>query len=104
MITREEYIAGKVSHQDYYKSLADACGIGGFDKDFLFKVKKALDEDDFHLHSIPLHLWGNMCLRDMKNPHFDKVFKERGESNSLSTGVCMRKAKARFEALNAFFG
>jgi len=97
-MTRQEYMDGKVSHQYYYLSLANAAGIT-FDDEFIRTVRVALDKGDEHLNSIPLQRWDNMCFLDSRNTSLRDELKKRGDLWSLSTGVCMRKAKAKHLAI-----
>lgn len=93
-MTREQYLNKEVSHQDYYASLAKVAGIS-FSDGFIRKVAQALREGDEHLNSIPLSTWDAMTVNDLHNPYLGTELKKRGDGYSLSTGVCMRKARAK---------
>ena len=93
-ITRQRYLSGEVSYEDYYVSLADIAGIT-FDPEFVSKVRQALEEGDADLNSIPLQQWDDMCLSDRHNVELDAELRRRKDTLSLATGVCMRKAKAK---------
>lgn len=99
MYTRQQYMDKQVSHDEYYKTLADAAGIGNFDDAFLDRVRKCIEQGDEHLNNIALSKWDNMCIMDRHNAALRDELKRRNDQLSLSTGVCMRKAKSRFEAM-----
>lgn len=97
MYTRAQYVSHEVSHQDYYKDMADYCGVGNFDKALLTRVNQALSEGDRHLNTIPLAEWDAM-VHGLQGSVRRKVKEYDGYGLTLATGVCMLKAKARHEA------
>lgn len=101
MYTREMYTKKQVSHDEYFVFLADCCSIGNFNTKFLREVHTALRTDQ-HLNNISLYRWDSLALRNQQE-HSRKLREvNNGECWSLAVGVCMLKAKARFEAIARF--
>jgi hypothetical protein len=96
-ITRSNYHEGKISHDEYYLTLAEIAGIK-FSDVFIERVRECLDNEDDNLSGIPLREWDTMCQNDRYNPFLRFELKRRGDTLSLSTGVCMRKSMARHQA------
>ena len=94
-MTRKDYMSKKVSHQDYYNSLATIAGVVFGDRSFIKRCSQALENGDEHLNTISLERWDNMSLNDRYNTSLVAELKKRGDSLSLSVGVCMRKAKMK---------
>lgn len=93
-ITRKDYLDGKVSHHEYYLAVAKTCGVSYelADPVFLARVKKALDDGDIHLNSIPLQVWDR---RGAGIVGLQKAFREHGGYDSLAGRVCLLKAVAK---------
>ena len=93
---RSDYMSDKVTHAEYYRSMAKDAGVSyaNVDPKFLARVKKALAEGDEHLNSIPLHEWDNRTWSLL--PSVNTTFKAYGEgTGSLSCRVCLIKQAAR---------
>lgn len=88
---------GAITHQEYYSSLAKRANVVVNDS-IVKRVKVALSNGDEHLNTIPLHEWDNMCCMDRHNYSLLDELNRRGDTLSLSTGVCMRKAIAKEQA------
>jgi hypothetical protein len=96
-ITRQKYLNGEVSHEEYYLTLAKRLNVK-FSKPFIRRVRKCLDSGDDNLSGIPLSEWDMMCRNDRYNPFLGSELKRRGDYLSLSVGVCMRKVMAKHQA------
>ena len=94
MITRKEMLNGEASHDDYYLSIAKTCGLNynKAEPEFLERVKKALNEGDEHLNSIPLKEWDQrgMAIRGAR-----RAFEKHGDYPTLAGLVCLVKSAAR---------
>jgi hypothetical protein len=94
MITRKAYMADSANlHHAYYLEIAMAslplnipCSVE--------QVREALASGDEHLNTIPLGKWDAMALTG-DNRRMYKALKERGDFQSLGTGVCVLKAYAK---------
>lgn len=95
MITREEYMSGeltKETHDRYYKefltpNLVQFVGdCIGFDK-----IKGSTNK---HFNDIPLRNW-DAIVPNVLNMSYPMI-KKKGEDRSVSTGVCIAKAAAKF--------
>jgi hypothetical protein len=93
--TRKQYMAGEVSHGDYYGQFVTTSVLG------LLPTPRVLDSKDEHFNDIPLKTWDHLagCLSP-------GVIAKVAESNatvtaggvrsiSLSDKVCVLKAAAR---------
>lgn len=97
-ITRQQYLDGEISHQEYYETLATKAGIT-FSDEFIKHVKTALKEGDINLNTIPLTTWDGMNGYDLQNLSLNSELKKRGDNWSIAGAVCMRKAKAKAMAV-----
>ena len=90
-MTRKEYIAGEVSHREYYGMLVKLAGIRFPDNHPL--VLKAKDSSDPHFNDIPLNRW------DVAASGFEHavraIMPEIGDAWSLAGGVCIAKEAVR---------
>ena len=100
---RQDYMDGKVTHADYYRSIARAAGIsfelGPFE--LLRQVKEALVNGDDHLNTIPLSVWDRLATAAYMNGSVIRAFKEHGDFWSLAGGVCLAKQAAKDAAKKA---
>ena len=96
--TRQDYMSGKVTHEEYYVALAKTCGVSydNADPAFMARVVKALDEGGIHLNSIPLQEWD---MRGALIMGVAKAFKEHGDFDSLAGRVCLIKTAAKRSAM-----
>ena len=92
MITRQDYMAGTVSFEQYYTSIAEAAGISMAGSELMPAVKAALAAGDEHLNTIPLGTWDRIAA---PRPWLATAFKEHGDSYSLAGGVCVYKQAAK---------
>lgn len=54
----QDCMSNKISHQDYFETIALSAGLNEYDLPFtLDQVRKALNEGDVHLNTLPLKLW-----------------------------------------------
>lgn len=109
-MSRSKYMAGELSHYDYYLGLAKVIGVR---KDWLpeqnvEKLRKAYEADE-HLNNIPLHTWDakhGYCTSAVRTygPKV-KAYKYEGDTEtaeekkyigwSLCDSVCCLKAYAK---------
>ncbi len=101
-MTRKDYLDGKVSHEEYYRSIAKSAGIdmsyGAYA--LMERVKKALREGDKHLNTIPLAIWDRMGANPVLRANLAPVFKAHGDIMSIAGIVCVLKQAARDSANN----
>ena len=92
---RSDYMAGRVSFEEFYRSVAKAAGISysNADSAFLARVRQALTDGDEHLNSIPLHIWDGRAVMTAAN--VSRALKLHGDFYSLAGGVCVHKQAAK---------
>lgn len=91
--TRADYMAGKVSHEEYYRAVARSAGISYAKSDILLKVRDALAAGDHHLNTIPLGFWDLRAAGLL--PSISRAFKVHGDGDTLAGRVCVLKQAAR---------
>ena len=91
-LTRDDYMSGKCTHQEYYESVAKTARLK-LPVDMLSRVKVALDAGDEHLNTIPLGDWDG--LTNVYSGALAYAFKKHGDSLSLAGGCCAFKALAK---------
>ena len=94
---RTQYLAGDISHHDYYMSIANRLGMGHevIGGKVMDRVRKSADP---HYSDIPLEEWDNIGYRVFGNPGslgINKAFKWADDRDSLAGRVCLLKAIAR---------
>ena len=108
MLTRQDYIGKKCSHQDYYFSLAQAIGFNPTEE----MIQHAMADDDYYLNGKSGHWW------DSRNPYLggesytnagpirhviltrwqESEIRKRGESLTMAVMNCIVKAGTRHAA------
>ena len=106
IITREQYMNGTYTHDEYYGQIAEALGLSYNPTDCkilaeLLAQDEMKRDSDPHLNSIALHRWDNMGLGLERLANYKNVLKERNEDNTPAVRVCiiksaMRKALANY--------
>ena len=97
MITRQDYLKNSELHDAYYTEIAKDIGIKP-DKKMIEKAKKALENGDLHLNSIPLKKW-DIWAFSVLGFNYERVydaFKKRNDYPTLSGLVCTLKAITRY--------
>ena len=90
MKTREAYLQGKCSHEQYYSQFVTAHIKLAIKNTFTIdQLKNALKQDK-NLNNIPLHLWDSLAMR-VDFPSL-KAF---GDYLTLAGKVCILKEAAR---------
>lgn len=92
-MTRQDYIDGKVSFADYYRSINKTAGYSITDKHLLARVHQAIINHDDHLNTIPLGLWDGLAYQAQRL--FVPAFKKHDDYFTLGGGVCAVKQAAR---------
>lgn len=91
MLTRTDYIAhSERLHRTYYAAIANDIGITWPDADMPWLTKKLAC--DKNLNNVPLPYWDNLALTRVRTHKGYIALKERGDTYSLSNGVCALKA------------
>ena len=92
--TRADYMGGKVSFEDYYRSIWQKAGIRvvGLYSSLGPRVRRALAEGDEHLNTIPLLHWDNIAT--FWQDQISESLKRHGDAWSLAGGVCTVKQAA----------
>lgn len=95
--TRSDYMTGKVTHQDYYLSVARSAYLSS-PALMIRRARIALEAGDEHLNTIPLRewdIWSDSCSRQI-----GRALSLHGDTGySLGGGVCALKALVRHAAL-----
>jgi len=91
--TRQEYMDGKVSFEDYYETIAQESGISFSRSSELPRIREALANGDEHLNTISMTYWDNLAYA--AQPSTMPVLRAHGDGWSLAGGVCIEKAAAR---------
>ena len=89
-LTRDDYMTGKCSFQEYYLAIAHDAGISMAGSKLLERCRKALASGDEHLNTITLKTWDNIAAYQRRA--VAPVLKEHGDGWSMAGGVCVAKA------------
>jgi hypothetical protein len=95
MITRKDYLNGPATHEDYYNDLIDAAGgptafLHMIPRD-LAVIRKALDNGDEHLNTIPLGHWSMPFMPT----ELAKAMRDRGDYPTRAGATCVLKQAAK---------
>lgn len=93
MKTRQEYLDGKISHEEYYREIASEAGISFKNSAMLPKIQEALKNGDKHLNTIPLQVWDNLTFGN--KARLRSIFEAHDDFYSLAGHVCVIKQSAR---------
>ena len=90
---RKDYISGKVTQDEYYRSLYRESHITITDKRIIDNAKKALTKGDVHLNRIPLRWWDAWAkgLMFYNGKTVAEAFHKQGDYPTLSGLVSMLK-------------
>lgn len=88
--TRADYMARRVSHEEYYRAVAKTAGISFKDSSapIVERARQALAAGDKHLNTIPLKVWDGMGAALLS---IDRAFRAHGDHDSLAGRVCVLK-------------
>lgn len=94
MITRQEYMDGKATHEQYYgQFVTDALKRAVTDR---FGIETLVNSTDPHFNDIPLGQWDAFSQTMPFLVSMRKVFEAQGNRGwSLATVVCLAKEAAR---------
>jgi hypothetical protein len=93
-MTRSDYMEKRVTHREYYASIAKDAGIAfRSDSELAERARKALAAGDENLNTIPLGFWDRMASGG--RPHLVRAFKRHDDCFSLAGAVCTLKEAAR---------
>jgi hypothetical protein len=94
-MTRQDYLDGKVTHEEFYGSVAKLAGIdlSTAAPNLMSRVKDALADGDEALNTIPLALWDSMARAS--RVAIEPALKAHGDFWSLAGGVCTLKTAAK---------
>lgn len=95
MITRQDYLDGKATFEEYYGEIARECG-NLYLPVSVNEIRECLKTDK-HLNNIPLKWW-DMAATAQKARIAPKVCKRTTGGCSLSDLVCVLKESARIQA------
>lgn len=90
--TRQDYMGGKVTFEQFYESVAAMAGIA-ISEELVARVKATLANGDEHLNTIWLPMWDR--LADENRTAITRALKAHGDFYSMAGGVCTMKAAAR---------
>jgi hypothetical protein len=92
MFTRQDYINGNCTHEQYYNQFVNESVKNTVISAFgIERIKKAFKEDE-SLNNIGLHLWDNLYLSYYS---LSEKMKECGDYLTMAGKVCILKAAAR---------
>lgn len=91
MITRDDYMKGKVTFKEYYTSVAKHAGLNMKNSAIMPRVKAALENGDEHLNSITLATWDSMGANVWVRNSLYKSFKAHNDYMTLAGIVCVLK-------------
>jgi hypothetical protein len=99
IITRNEYMEGRASHEDYYGGIVAECGVDFKDAKDIARFREALKTDK-NMNNIPLAWWDAkaQALMVYNGAAIRKALKDRGDFYSMCGGVCILKTAARMAA------
>jgi len=94
MVTRDQYMNGDATHQEYYRDLVQEIESSGRLElpCSVDRVAEAFKKDP-HLNTIPLRYWDDFV--GFQSERMVAPLKARGDSFSLAGGVCILKEAAR---------
>lgn len=96
--TREQYLAGQCSFEDYYRGVIATSGARRMvEPKMLARVREAIAAGDYHLNTIPLGLWDAMA--PAWRPIIARALKAHGDFWSLGGSICFLKQLARDSVL-----
>ncbi len=89
---RRQRLDGKVSHEEYYRSVYKAAGVSYLGDPLIERrVKACLEDGDEHLNSIPLRYWDGLASAV---PALPKAFRDHGDYFTMAGAVCAVKQAA----------
>lgn len=95
-ITRQDRLKGKVSHEEYYRSINKTAGLTFDGGHYLLpRVKAAIESGDEHLNSIELKTWDRLGENNHLRQNLDRALKLHNDSLTLATIVCCLKQAAK---------
>lgn len=86
-MNRDDYLTGRVTHQDYYGSISKAAGVT-LSQSFIDECMAAGG-----VNKVPLKYWDALAYSG--NANWPYAFKEHGDTPSLAGKVCTLKAYAK---------
>jgi len=96
LITRKDYLNGRVTHDEYYLAVGKTAGISfrNASPEFLGQVKTALDTGDEHLNTIEFDGKAGSLLPSARN-----AFETHGDTDTFVGRICLLKRMARDAAV-----
>ena len=91
MKTRQDYLSGKISHDEYYIQFVDSHIVN----QVLFIIGKdeILNSKDKHFNDIPLKYW-NIVLCPLPD-YVKNQLKQAGDNTTLAGAICIAKQAAK---------
>lgn len=91
--TRQDYMNGDVTHEQYYNAIVETAGIEiPPNVSFISRCADALAKGDEHLNSIPLREWDE---RAANQPGLARALRAHGDTPTLAGFVCVVKQAAK---------
>ena len=103
MITRQDYMEHRATHDEYYLDIANEVSLRASDKALVERVREALKTDEA-LNNIPLDFWDARAQQLIPGygARLAKAARERGTFwATLGDGVCILKVVYRDAARRA---
>lgn len=95
-MTHADYIDGKVTFAEYYRSVNKAAGLKYPGEHALVdRARKALANGDQHLNTIPIKEWDAIGANPILRTNLARAFKAHGDWLTLANIVCALKQAVR---------
>jgi len=95
-MTRQDYMANKATHRQYYAQFVTPQVRDWVEKRFGYlQLGRAVKAGE-HLNTIPLHLWDKLAnCHILSNCEIRAMLAKAGDGMSLATAVCILKEAGR---------
>ena len=90
-MTRKDYMDGKVTHEQFYSSVAAEAGLDMSKASITAKAKIALSNGDTHLNTIPLRVWDDLGANPVTRSNISRALEGHGDYCTLAGLVCTLK-------------
>lgn len=92
-VQRSEYMTGKVTFEQYYRSVYKLAGVNLEQAPIMLRVIEALKSGDEHLNTIPISIWDRMAAGGQGT--ITRSLRAHGDGWSLAGRVCVMKQAAK---------
>jgi hypothetical protein len=96
---RVDYMAGRVTHEEFYRSINKVAGLSFAGHPWLPRVGAALAAGDEHLNTIPLYKWDALGANPVLRANLARAVEMTGDWLTAAVIVCCLKQAAKDAAL-----